>query len=128
MIHVGNTVDRPPLVPPAGVQEAVAPVAGTTVVNLGGLIRWINADQDMRTQGYVTKAYGWVDPSSWLNHRFVVLTIEHRSETGTPYRTYYVRIDRRPERNLAPFKFLTNSGKAKSSDVVSCHLQSTSCG
>jgi hypothetical protein len=100
---------------------SLVPSTGTAVVEVDELVKCIEKDQDTRIQGYVTKAYGWVDPSSWLNHRFVVLTIEHRSETRAS-RTYYLRIDRRPEKLLSPFKFVTNSGKAKSSDLVRYRL------
>jgi hypothetical protein len=51
-------------------------------------------------------------------HRYVVLTIEHRSESGGPVSTYCIRIDRRAERHLSVLKFVRRLGRAKSSDRV----------
>jgi len=72
----------------------------------------------MKTRGYVIRVNGYVDPSTWAHHRYVILAIEHRSETGSPVCTYYIRIDRRAERHLSAFRFLRRGGKAKSSDRV----------
>jgi len=76
----------------------------------------------MKTQGYVVKVNGYVDPSTWARHRYVILTIEHRSEVRSPICNYYIRIDRGAERHLSTFDFLRNAGRAKSSDRVRYRL------
>jgi len=96
----------------------VVPSTGANEMDLDELISHIERDQVMKAQSYVTKANGWVDPSSLAHHRYVVLTIEHQSETGAPVCSYYIRIDRRAERHLSVFKFVRRAGKAKSSDRV----------
>ena len=101
----------PALVPPTGANE----------MDLHELVAHIERDHTMRTRGYVVKANGWVDPSTLACHRYVVLTIEHRSESGAPVGTYYIRIDRRAERHLPALKFVRRLGKVKSSDRVRYH-------
>ena len=98
----------PALVPPTGANE----------MDLDELVAHVERDRTMGTQGYVIKANGWVDPSTLAYHRYIVLTIEHHSESGVPVGTYYIRIDRRAERHLSAFKFLRGLGRAKSSDRV----------
>jgi len=98
----------PPLVPPVGANE----------MDLHELITQIERDHAMKTRGYVIRANGYVDPSTWAHHRYVILAIEHRSETGSPVCAYYIRIDRRAERHITAFRFLRQGGKAKSSDRV----------
>jgi hypothetical protein len=106
--------DAPPIVPPAGANE----------MDLDELIIHIERDPTMKSQGYVIRVNGYVDPSTWTHHRYVILTIEHRSETGSPICTYYIRIDRRAERHLSAFKFVRQGGRAKSSDRVRYRVQS----
>ena len=101
----------PALVPPTGANE----------MNLHELVAHIERDHTMKTRGYVTKANGWVDPSTLACHRYVVLTIEHRSESDAPVGTYYIRIDRRAERHVPVFKFVWQLGRVKSSDRVRYH-------
>ena len=101
----------PALVPPTGANE----------MDLHDLVAHIERDHTMRTRGYVVKANGWVDPSTLACHRYVVLTIDHRSESGASVSTYYIRIDRRAERHLSVFKFVRGLGRAKSSDRVRYH-------
>ena len=105
----------PALVPPTGANE----------MDLHELVAHIERDHTMRTRGYVVKANGWVDPSTLACHRYAVLTIDHRSESGAPVSTYYIRIDRRAERHLSVLNFARGLGRAKSSDRVrySANLQ-----
>jgi hypothetical protein len=113
-MNMDEVVHGPLLVPPAGANE----------MDLDELVTRIERDEGMRTRGYVIKANGWVDRSTWAHHRYVVLTIEHRSETGTPVCTYYIRIDRRAERHLSAFRLMRGGLKAKSSDRVRYRLLS----
>ncbi len=101
----------PALVPPAGANE----------MDLHELVAHIERDHTMRTRGYVVKANGWVDPSTLACHRYVVLTIDHRSESGASVSTYFIRIDRRAERHLSVLRFVRGLGRAKSSDRVRYH-------
>ena len=110
-MNVEEVAHGPALVPPTGANE----------MDLHELVTHIERDHTMRTRGYVVKANGWVDPSTLANHRYVVLTIEHRSESGALLDTYFIRIDRRAERHLSAFKFIRRLGKAKSSDRVRRH-------
>jgi hypothetical protein len=103
----------------------LVPFAGANEMDLDELIAHIERDHTMKTQHYVIRANGYVDPSTWVHHRYLVLTIEHRSETGSPTCTYYIRIDRRAERHLSAFNFVRKGGQAKSSDRVRYHVQST---
>ena len=105
----------PALVPPTGANE----------MDLHELVAHIERDHTMRTQGYVIRANGWVDPSTLAYHRYVVLTIEHRSGSGAPVSQYYIRIDRRAERHLPAFNFLRQLGRVNSSDRVRYIYQST---
>lgn len=98
---------------------ALVPLIGANEMDLDELVTHIERDHTMRTQSYVVKANGWVDRSTLAFHRYVILTIEHRSEPDTPIRTYYIRIDRRAERNLSAWNFVRKAGRAKSSDRVS---------
>ena len=95
---------------------ALVPPAGTNEMDLRGLVAYIERDHTMGTQGYVTRADCWVEFSA--GHRYVVLTIEHRSESGAPVGTYYIRIDRRAEQHLTVLSFAQWRGRAKSSDRV----------
>lgn len=110
----GDATHGPSLVPPTGANE----------MDLDELVTHIECDCTMSTQGYVTKANGWVDSSTWAHHRYVVLTIEHRPEAGASICTYYIRIDRRAERHISALKFVQTGGRAKSSDRVRYHPKS----
>jgi hypothetical protein len=112
-MNSGEVASGPSLVPPTGANE----------MDLHELITHIERDPVMRTKGYVVKANGWVDPSTLVYHRYVVLTIEHRSESGAPASTYFIRIDRRAERHVSALKFVRALGKAKSSDRVRYRMQ-----
>lgn len=101
----------------------LVPSAGANEMDLDELIERIEHIHTMKTQSYVIKVNGYVDPSTWAHHRYVVLTIEHRSEAGTPVCTYYLRIDRRAERHVSTVSFLRSGGQAKSSDRVRYHMQ-----
>ena len=107
----GEVACGPALVPPTGANE----------MDLRELVAHIEHDDTMRTRGYVVKANGWVDPSTLACHRYVVLTIDHRSESGVPVSTYYIRIERRAERHLSVLKFARGLGRVKSSDRVRYH-------
>ena len=96
------------LVPPTGANE----------MDLDELVTHIAGDSIMKTRGYVIRANGWVDPSTFAHHRYVVLTVEHRSESGALACMYYIRIDRRAERHISAFKFMRSLGVVKSSDRV----------
>ena len=104
----GEVVHGPSLVPPTGANE----------MDLHELVTYIERDSILRMQSYVIKANGWVDPSTMAYHRYVVLTVEHRSTSGAPLGTYFIRIDRRAERHLSALKFVRGLGRAKSSDRV----------
>jgi hypothetical protein len=110
-MNTGHVSRGPSLVPPTGVNE----------IDLHELVSYIERDHAMKTQSYVVKANGWIDRSTLAYHRYIVLTIEHRSESGAPVSTYYIRIDRRAERHISALKFIRGLGKTKSSDRVSCH-------
>jgi hypothetical protein len=101
---------------------SLVPLTGANEMGLDELVTHIERDHTMRTQDYVVKANGWVDPSSLAHHRYVVLTIEHRSGSGTPLSTYFIRIDRRAERHVSALKFVRRLGRAKSSDRVRRHM------
>ena len=107
-MNITEAARGPNLVPPTGANE----------MDLHELITQIERDPIMRIHGYVMKANGWVDPSTLACHRYVVLTIEHRSESGAAVGTYFIRIDRRAERHISALKFIRGLGKAKSSDRV----------
>ena len=111
-MNTGEMAARLLLVPPTGTNE----------MDLHELITQIERDHAMKTRGYVIRVNGYVDPSTWAYHRFVILAIEHRSEPGSPVCTYYIRIDRRAERHISAFRFLRQGGKAKSSDRVRYHV------
>ena len=111
-MNTGEMAARLLLVPPTGTNE----------MDLHELITQIERDHAMKTRGYVIRVNGYVDPSTWAYHRFVILAIEHRSEPGSPVCTYYIRIDRRAERHLSASRFLRQGGKAKSSDRVRYHV------
>ena len=100
---------------------ALVPPTGTNEMDLQELVAHIERDHTMGTQGYVTRADGWVEPTL-ARRRYVVLTIEHRSESGAPVGTYYIRIDRRAERHLPVLSFARGRGRAKSSDRVRYHI------
>ena len=97
---------------------SLVPSTGANEIDLHEFVTHVERDNTMKTRGYVIKANGWVDPSTLAHHRYVVLTIEHRSESGAPICTYYIRIDRRAERNVSALKFVRRLGKVKSSDRV----------
>ena len=97
---------------------AIVPSTGANEMDLHELVAHIERDHTMSTRGYVVKANGWVDPSTMACHRYVVLTIEHQSESGAPVGTYYIRIDRRAERHMPALKFVRQLGRVKSSDRV----------
>ena len=99
---------------------SVVPSTGANEMHLHELVAHIERDHTM-TRGYVVKANGWVDPSTLACHRYVVLTIEHRSESGALVGLYYIRIDRRAERHLPALKFVRQLGRVKSSDRVRYH-------
>ena len=101
----------PALVPPTGANE----------MDLHELVTHIQRDYTMKTRGYVTNANSWVDPSTLAHHRYVVLTIEHRSESGAPADRYFIRIDRRAERHVSALDFVWGLGRAKPSDLVRHH-------
>jgi hypothetical protein len=100
---------------------SLVPSTGANEIDLHEFVTHVERDNTMKTRGYVIKANGWVDPSTLAHHRYVVLTIEHRSESGAPICTYYIRIDRRAERNISALKFVRRLGKVKSSDRVRHH-------
>jgi hypothetical protein len=95
----------------------IVPAVGANELEVDMLVAHIEKDEVMRSQGYVTKANGFVDPSGLFSHRFVLLTVEHRSKYGAAS-TYYVRVDRRPDRRVTFFRL--SWGRARSSDRVSC--------
>lgn len=97
---------------------SVVPPTGANEMDLQELVTHVARNRIMRTRGYVTKANGYVDLSTFAHHRFVVLTIEHRSETGVPVSTYFIRIDRRAERHISALNLLRTLGNAKASDRV----------
>ena len=107
-MNTGEVACGPALVPPTGANE----------MDLDELVAHVERDRTMGTQGYVIKANGWVDPSTLAYHRYIVLTIEHRSESGALHGTYFIRIDRRAERHLSVLNFARRLGRAKSSDRV----------
>jgi hypothetical protein len=100
---------------------SLVPSTGANELDLREFVAHVERNPIMRTQGYVVKANGWVDPSTLVCHRYVVLTIEHRSESGALVCTYYIRIDRRAERHISHFEFVRRLGKVKSSDRVRWH-------
>ena len=95
----------------------IVPAVGANELEVDMLVAHIEKDEVMRSQGYVTKANGFVDPSGLFSHRFVLLTVERRSKYGAAS-TYYVRVDRRPDRRTTFFRL--SWGRARSSDRVSC--------
>jgi len=97
---------------------SLVPLTGANEVDLDELVTHIASDPIMRTRGYVIRANGWVDPSTFAHHRYVVLTVEHRSESGALACTYYIRIDRRAQRHISALKFMRSFGVVKSSDRV----------
>jgi hypothetical protein len=97
---------------------SLVPLIGANEMDLDELVAHIAGNLIMKTRGYVIRANGWVDPSTLAHHRYVVLTVEHRSESGALACTYYVRIDRRAERHISALKFVRSWGRAKSSDRV----------
>ena len=99
---------------------SLVPSIGANEVDLHEFVTHVDGNRIMRTQGYVVNANGYVDPSTLAHHRFVVLEIEHRSASGTPLRTYFIRIDRRAERHVSALKFVRRLGNVKSSDRVGC--------
>jgi len=101
---------------------SLVPSTGANEIDLHEFVTHVERNNTMKMRGYVIKANGWLDASSTLApHRYVVLTIEHRSESGAPVCTYYIRIDRRAERNISALKFVRHLGKVKSSDRVRHH-------
>jgi hypothetical protein len=101
---------------------SLVPPTGANEMNLHELIIHIEHDLIMKTQDYVIKANGYVDPSGLAPHRFVILTINHRSKGGAIIDTYFIRIDRRPERHLSVFGLMRRGGRVNSSDRVRCCL------
>jgi len=107
-MSTSEVAHKPSLVPPTGANE----------MDVDELVTHIMGDPIMKTRGYVIRANGWVDPSTSAHHRYVVLTVEHQSESGAPTCTYYIRIDRRAERHISALKFVRSWGVVKSSDRV----------
>ena len=52
-------------------------------MDLDEFISHIERGHTIKTLHYAIKANGYVDPSTWVHHRYIVLTIEHRSVTGS---------------------------------------------
>ena len=97
---------------------SLVPLTGANEMDLDELVTHIVGDPIMRTRGYVISADGLVDPSTLARHRYVILTVEHRSGSGAVACTYYIRIDRRAERHVSTVKFVRSLGVVKSSDRV----------
>jgi len=103
---------------------SLVPSTGANEVDLHEFVDHVEGNRIMKTQGYVVNASGWVDPSTLARHRYVVLEIEHRSVSGTPLCTYFIRIDRRAERHVSSLKFVRRLGNVKSSDRVRSRTES----
>lgn len=97
---------------------ALVPSDGANDIDVDMLVTHIERDEVMRMQGFVKKANGWVDRSGLFNHRFVLLTVEHRSREGVAPWIYYIRVDRRPERQATVLGLSLGRGRARSSDRV----------
>jgi hypothetical protein len=95
---------------------SLIPSEGANEIDVDMLVAHIERDEVMRSHGYVTKANGWVDPSRLFNHRFALLTVEHRSMHAAAPRIYYIRVDRRPEGTVLGLSL--RGGRARSSDRV----------
>ena len=97
---------------------SLIPSEGANEIDVDMLVAHIERDEFMRSHGYVTKANGWVDRSGLFNHRFALLTVEHRSMHAAAPWIYYIRVDRRPERQATVLGLSLRKGRAKSSDRV----------